>query len=532
MLLIAALARRSWPFTGRRWAKSIGKMIVLVAGLIGTTDSAVSAERVALVVGVAAYDAIGPLLNTEADARAVGAALTELGFETEIVTDPDNQAIFTALRNFAFRAEASDIAIVYYAGHGVEIGGKNYLLGRDIRASKRSDIERVAPSLSNVLDAVARARKLRIVILDSCRADPFRPAAANDNDLRIDIAATAGRAPRSAADGFSASVSAGLAAPSPAQGTLVAYAAKHGTVASDGLGDHSPFAAALLTRMKDPQLEVGMMFRTVRDDVLATTENRQEPHIYGSLSGVPLFLARQGQSEGGDWRRDWASLRPELTDQLAAMARDGDTRSLVALAYIKQNPADPRYAPVEALAHLRQAAAAGDATGQFELARAYERGIGTSQDMAEALRWYNASAEQGFPDALNDLGWLYAQGAEGLRRDERKSIDYFARAAEKRHPEALFNYAAMIDDGKVPGRSRADAGQYLYDSIRAGNEDAVRLLRENPKMFSAEALRTLQRRLREFDFYDGAIDGALGPRSTRGLELASGKSSASFGAPN
>ncbi|MBO0905806.1 caspase family protein [Jiella sonneratiae] len=502
----------------------------MIVGFLAAVTPCLAEERVALVVGVAAYDSVTPLVNTEADAKAIGASLTDLGFKTEILTNPTDRDIFSALQAFAFRAEAADTAIIYYAGHGVEIRGKNFLLGRDIKAAKPSDIERAAPSLGDVLESVSRARKLRIIILDSCRADPFQgTAAANDDDLRIDVASTRqfGPATRSGGDvstADAAAVTGGLAAPSPAQGTLVAYAAKHGTVALDGSGNHSPFAEALLKRMKDPELEVGMMFRMVRDDVLQETDNRQEPHIYGSLSGVPLFLARQGQAETGDWRRQWASVRADLTDQLAAMARDGDTRSLVALAYIEQNPNDPRYDPRQAFEHLRKAAAAGDPTGQFELARAYERGIGIDPDMAEALRWYRASADQGFADALNDLGWLYAQGADGLLRDERKSIDYFAKAAEKRHPEALFNYAAMIDDGKVPGRGRSEAGAYLYDSIRAGNEDAVRILTKNPKMFSAEAIQALQRRLREFDFYDGSIDGALGPRSNRGLQLAAGKS--------
>ena len=173
----------------------------------------VSARRVALVVGMSAYTSISPLRNTEADARAVGAMLERLGFTVDLAIDVPLAQMKDAISAFSRKSETADIAMVYYAGHGVEAAGENYLIPVDIHVDDPGKIPEQAVSLRSVLGSVARARKLRIVILDSCRNNPF-PAS-------YDLAATAGMAGASAAGD-------GLAAPDPAQGMLVVYAAEGG----------------------------------------------------------------------------------------------------------------------------------------------------------------------------------------------------------------------------------------------------------------------------------------------------------------
>ena len=153
--------------------------------------------------------------------------------------------------------------MVYYAGHGIEVGGTNYLVPVDARLRKDTDAEFEAVPLTQVLTAVRGARKLRLVILDACRDNPFAA------QMRRTVAVRA--------------VTRGLARVEPTGATLVAYAAKEGEVALDGEGQGSPFVLSLVKRLDEPGLEINKLFRLVRNDVLIATGGKQEPFVYGSL---------------------------------------------------------------------------------------------------------------------------------------------------------------------------------------------------------------------------------------------------------
>ena len=130
--------------------------------------------------------------------------------------------------------------------------------------------------------------------------------------------------------------------------------------------------------------------------------------------------------------------------------------------------------------------------------------------------------ELGFADAINDLGFLYYQGGLGLARDPAKALSHFERAADLRHPQAMFNFAALIDDGLVPTKGPEDAAGYLYDALRSGSADVLDLLSERPTMFTDATRRALQARLAEHAFYTGSIDGDFGPGTQRGIRRAYG----------
>jgi hypothetical protein len=318
-----------------------------------------------------------------------------------------------------------------------------------------------------------------------------------------------------------------LALPSPDRGTLVSFAAKDGKVALDGEGDNSPFAAALAEKMKQPDLEISLMFRQVRDQVLKVTYNQQEPHTYGSLSGIPFYLAGtngNAQAKLSDRTLAWASLRPEQEAQLAKLAEGGDTRSMLGLGYMRLNPAEAQFDPTEAVALFTKAAEAGSPEAQFELAKLYEKGLGVEPDPAKALDLYRAAADQDFADAINDLGFLTYQGGLGLTRDPTTALEFFERAADLRHPQAMFNFAALIDDGLIASKTPQDAATYLYAALRSGSEDVFNILSERPDMFTGETRKALQSRLREFKFYEGSIDGDFGPGTQRSIRKAYGLS--------
>ncbi|MFC6762327.1 caspase domain-containing protein [Sulfitobacter porphyrae] len=271
-----------------------------------------AADRVALVIGVSDYRSIPPLKNTANDATALSAVLDDIGFQVTTLINASGSDMRAALDTFAFEAETADLALVYFAGHGVEVQGENFLIPADAQVTSNADIQKEALSLNDLLAAVDRARKMRIVILDSCRDNPF----GDFIDLSKPVQSTASDVATRGAGG--------LAPPAPDRGTLVAFAAKDGNVALDGNGNNSPFALALMDKMKQEGLEISLMFRQVRDDVLSRTGNRQEPHTYGSLSGIPFFLAGAGdlpaQVNADDPKLAWSALRPEDEAQFIKLA--------------------------------------------------------------------------------------------------------------------------------------------------------------------------------------------------------------------
>lgn len=473
-------------------------------------------DRVALVIGIAHYHNIESLDNTVKDAQLIARTLEGIGFDVTLSLDADFARLTREMESFAFQAETAELALVYYAGHGVEVQGENFLIPADADVRSNRDLSRQSVSLEDMLQSVDRARTMRIVILDSCRNNPFGDALSPEGDAPVE----GGQSLR-AVDPVG-----GLAPPAPDRGTMVAFAAKDGQVALDGHGDNSPFAMALADRMNVPGLEISLMFRQVRDKVLQETGNRQEPHTYGSLSGAPFYLAGPGEGtdvgQAKDLRVAWSGIRPDQEKQLIALADLGDTRSMVGLAYMRLNPDEERFDPKEAVSLLTRAAAAGSPEAQFELAKLYERGLGVEPDAARALALYKAAADQDFADAINDLGFLHYQGELGLPPDPQAALRLFERAADLRHPQALFNFSALIDDGLIEGKGPDDVAGYLYEALRGGARDVLDILVEKPNMFTQESRRALQRKLADRGFYDGAIDGSFGSGTQRAIRLAFG----------
>lgn len=223
-------------------------------------------RRIALVIGNSTYSAVPALSNPRRDTELLAGVLRSTGFEAvKLLSDLGRERFVEALQTFAREARQADWAVIYFAGHGIEIDGINYLVPIDARLETDRDVKFEAISLDQVLAAVEGAGKLRLVMLDACRNNPFIPR------MR---ATTATRA-----------ISRGLAPTEPATGTLVVYAAKHGQTALDGWAGNSPFVTALAKNLPAPGIEINKLFRLVRDDVMAATGGRQEPFTYGSLPG-------------------------------------------------------------------------------------------------------------------------------------------------------------------------------------------------------------------------------------------------------
>jgi Caspase domain len=228
-------------------------------------------RRVALVTGNSKYEHVPTLPNATNDAEALAKTLQETGFQSvTLKTNLTRDQMNSALAEFAKVADTADWAAVYYSGHGIESRGLNYMIPVDAQLKVDRDVDLETVDITKVLSTIEGARKLRLIILDACRDNPFL-----------------GQMKRTVA---TRSIARGLAPIEPDAGILIVYSAKHGQIALDGDGNNSPFATALINRIQTPNLELRRLFDLVRDDVLATTGRQQQPFTYGSLSGSEDFF--------------------------------------------------------------------------------------------------------------------------------------------------------------------------------------------------------------------------------------------------
>ncbi|MDZ4792154.1 MAG: caspase family protein [Hyphomicrobiales bacterium] len=279
-------------------------------------------KRVALVIGNSDYQkpGVNDLPNARRDAEAIGRLLIGIGFSVTAKYDLGYDGMRLALRDFGTTAEGADAALIHFAGHGIELslGGGNFLVPVDAELKSPSAARQEMFSLSALEEAVASARGLKLIILDACRDNPFPQTV------------TRGAADR------------GLARPEPRERILVAFSARHGTKAQDGVaGGLSPFATALIEHLPTPGEEIRFIMGRVEDAVIKATSGVQQPFTYGSLGGEKVYLTppqeqtnpKPGQSEAvtppvikpdpvvGEAERAWQLVDPTSKDQLRAIER-------------------------------------------------------------------------------------------------------------------------------------------------------------------------------------------------------------------
>ena len=405
-------------------------VVAVVAFVVLVVPAVVLADgRVALVVGNSTYAHIGRLPNPDNDARDISAALRGLGFEVTTEFDADRVELTAALRAFTRQSAGADVSLVFYAGHGIEMDGVNYLVPVDARLERDVDVRFETVTVDDLLVSTSGA-SLRLVILDACRNNP----------LARSMQRTA--ATRTVSGGSFADLNENLLGDE----TLVAYAAAAGTTAADGRGRNSPYTAALLSHLQTP-LEIGLLFRRVRAQVLAATNGAQRPHEYHSLVGEHY-----------------------LTRTLAA----GASVTVSAAVPADPAPADPpRPDPPEAditelhIAALRELAEAGDAAAQTELGHRYDDGRDVVQDYAGAVSWFRRAAEQGFAPGQAALGFMYGTG-RGVTQDDGEAVRWFRRAAEQGDVLAQANLGIMYENGRGVTQDDGEAVRWFRRAAEQG----------------------------------------------------------------
>ena len=265
---------------GRRiaaWPAIVFALVALTAGwfaaLAPSTASAATGKRVALVVGIANYQSVAPLKNTTNDADRMAAMFERLGFEVVKAMDPGRGKFEEALRSFGAKARQAEASVFFYAGHAIEVEGRNWLLPADARLETKQDLRFEAVDVEAVLDQ-AQAARIAVMFLDACRNNPF--------------------ATRIASGDTRAAATRGLARIDPAAGVLVAFATAPGQVALDGAGEHSPFTEALLKHIETPGLEIRQLMARVRSDVRRATRD-QVPWEQSALEGEFYFRSPAAQ---------------------------------------------------------------------------------------------------------------------------------------------------------------------------------------------------------------------------------------------
>jgi uncharacterized caspase-like protein len=445
------------------------RLILAAALLLAVCRPALAEKRVALVVGNSAYQNVATLPNPVNDGAVMAATLKDAGFDV-VDSRHDLSAIEMrrALRDFADRARDADIAVVYYAGHGMELDGTNYLIPVDAKLERDTDVYDEAFSLDRVLLAVEPAKQLRLVILDACRDNPFA------KNMKKTVASRA--------------IGRGLARVDPTSpNTLIAYSAKAGSTALDGDANNSPFTLALAKHLTTPGLDVRKAFGFVRDDVLKNTGNRQEPFVYGSLGGndVPLVPARSVPSAPApnpqaEARRDY---------ELALQIGNKDALN----AFLAQYP-DGFYASLAKI-QLAKIAAEEAHIAATEKARLAE------QERARLA-------------------------AEGAQKAQQAKADADAKAAEQARVAA--DKAKQVAQELAAEAERKRAGTDTAAADNAPNttavektqaEKAAKLAALSPSPPQAELTKSVQVELRRVGCLAAEADGQWNAASQRSLAL-------------
>lgn len=267
--------------------RALGILWICVLLVLAMGSAANAERRVALIIGNGAYENAPHLPNPANDAEDVAAALKSLGFEAMVAVDLDQAGMQDAAIRFAREAESADVALFYYSGHAMQFAGVNYLMPIDAVLDDEADLRRFSRVDEFIAD-LQLAKNLRILVLDSCRDNPLAEA------LKRSLIRTRGTAPAEH----------GLARVDSPQGMIVAFSTQAGRTADDGKGRNSPYTAAFLDNIGKNE-EIGLVFRSISEQVFETTKQQQLPELSLSLigrfylGGIPAADAKQKPDSTG-----------------------------------------------------------------------------------------------------------------------------------------------------------------------------------------------------------------------------------------
>ncbi|CUT15378.1 FIG00441069 hypothetical protein [Bradyrhizobium sp.] len=466
---------------------------------IGLSCGSAQAERrVALVIGNSAYKSVPKLANPANDAALVGGMFKKAGFDwIDVRADLNASAMRKALRDFGGRARDAEVAVIYYAGHGIELDGTNYLIPTDATLETDSDVLDETVGLDRALFAVEPAKQLRLIILDACRDNPFAKT------MKRTVAARA--------------IGRGLAKIEPTSpNTMIAFAAKAGSTASDGDSRNSPFAAALVERLPTPGLDLRKAFGFVRDDVLKNTGYKQEPYVYGSLGGEDVSLVPAKPVVAGPQANPDSEIRRDYELALQLGTRD------VWAAFLNRYPSgfytDLAKAQLNRIAAEDARAAAAEKARQAEEEKArliVDRAKKGEQDKAAAAAKAAEDARLAAEKA-KQVEEAKAAAAE-QRRKEAEAAAATALADKLRAEKALAD--KLASDKAVAELVGKQAAEKQGSTAAEEKIAAVTPSSIVPAMSPQEVTRLVQSELRRVGCLAASADGDWNASSQRSLTL-------------
>jgi hypothetical protein len=473
-------------------------VFVVIATWLGCS-SAFAEKRVALVVGNSAYKNAPRLANPVNDVTMVAAMLKNAGFD--LVTtklDVNIVEMRKALREFGAQARNADVAVIFYAGHGIELDGNNYLIPTDAALDTDTDVFDETFPLDRVLFAVEPAKQLRLIILDACRDNPFAKT------MKRTIAARA--------------VGRGLAKVEPnSPNTMIAFAAKAGSTASDGDSKNSPFAVALVEHLPKPGLDLRKAFGFVRDDVLKNTGYKQEPYVYGSLGGDDVPLVPAKPAVAGPQPNPQDAIRRDYELALHLGTRDGWN------AFLAQYPSG-FYASLAKGELNKVAAEEARATAAEKARLAEEEKARLASEGAKKAEQEKAAVEARAAEEAR----LAAEKAKQIAQAKAEAAELARNAAEKAVAEKV---AAEKAEAEKKAAKKAAAEKVAADlAAKQAAQAAVEREKQEPQQLASlpppsdataplNLAKSVQLELRRVGCLKAAVGGEWNGASQRSLSL-------------
>ncbi len=496
------------------------RCLLCIGALLGFIGEASAAHRVALVIGNGAYKNVPALENPPNDASDIAKALTGAGFDVILRDDASRTDMADAVRDFTQRIQGADVALFYFAGHGMQMDGENFLLPIDARIELPADVRFATINLSDVQQEMAGAGRANIIVLDACRNNPFAKKLSGSG--------------RGIGDRGLGRVEAN------GVGSLIVFSTQPNNVALDGSGRNSPFAAALARHIATPNVEIRRMLSDVRADVLAATDQKQVPWDSSSLVGdvyltqtaaepsasstpapvqTPTAASTPRQQEpiaSGDAAEceRLASPTPMFAtiDQIKAVRakRDWTHAAAVCKAATEADPNSVRLHYLlgasynhqkdylNAMRELTIASDGGDADAQQTLGFAFATGTGAVKDYHRAVEYFAKAAAAGNGRAITSLGAMYSNGW-GVPEDDSRALAYFEKGIELGNPFALAQAGVMYFNGKGAPRDYAAAEQYFLQAAELSDGYSMKflaILYEHGLVGPPDPARAAQMRLR------------------------------------
>lgn len=355
------------------------QIFIFITLVIGITCNCFAEKRLALVIGNSDYPKGSYLENPVHDAESVAKKLKDLSFDVIKITDCSLRDMNEGVKDFAKKAANYDVALFFYAGHGMQSEGENYLIPINAELETQADVKYNCTSLNYLLDKLDECGcPMKIIVLDACRNNPL-------------------------ARSWSRSIDRGLAIVNPPKGTFITFSTAAGKTASDGDGQNSPYTTAFLESLDKPNLSLFDFFNEVGRSVLAMTNNKQDPWANHSTMGG-RFVFNEKKKNVTEIK--YISRPQNTIEALLPTAVNGKSiRSI----YVSPAPTTLGYSE--------------DKISKLEVTYNKAEQLSKQGNVAEAFKLYKEVADAGHPDAMGNVGWYYKKG-QGVAQNEGLWIQY------------------------------------------------------------------------------------------------------------